>query len=1637
MTEVVKFIPAPLNRITSFKFISESVPDWLLNTTEAHRDAIRQSAGFELAWFHGTSSAQRSEVKKLIAASWSSRQTADKVFARLTEVEAFAASLLSDALQKRYGVITDVRKTCLRLYLSKGLTGGFEVRTLSLLEACLQNFELKETRTGYFDTASDFITRPGTSGQFEIVPILSRVSVQAFTRLCRELDVGARYQTYLDGFFDLANPVARSSLEQIILARAKNDMSVACKLALMKNDIAADTHSLLMRLVKGDRQLVWGKKLVHGQTMTMMGIKLSGIVMFSADLESSSSSIPVIVYVPHDPDHPLKQYASSAQFVAKLTEQLRSQQYQRFFSRFVPYQHQGRFFFQLNNRLSKLQWHAPAPYLQLPAWGPEPVPLPDLRVDNARIKGSFWAHEFQRELNALFADARTRAVPTDDEDAKSRWARWDSFQTIALAVLEVAVFVAAPFVPLLGEMLLAYTAYQLLDETFEGIVEWAEGQRVEAAEHLIGVVENLVQLGVFVAGGQVAGALLPLKSSPLIERMKVVDMGDGRSRLWDTDLERYAQSLPLSQSVRPNYAGIYQHATQEVLPLEGKHFVVRAEPGTDTYRIQHPDRADAYAPRLTHNGSGAWVHEAESPQAWQGSRLMRRLGHQVEVFSDQVLEQIRIVSGIDEGVLRKLHVEHEQPSGVLAATIKRFRADQSVETFIEKISSPDRTVYGKADVQVQLELLTRHQKWPKHLAVQWLDVQGSVLWQTSPVPSTTRISLRVTPGVDTDLAARLLTQLQERDIKSLLDEEFGIGIIAQDVRAGRLRMLIATAAREQRMALVDARFKLESLPTSSDASRIADLLRHEFSQLPDDCVNELLVDISPEQARWAIEQKHLPMQLKQAARMAMQEWRIVRAYEGLYLPANATIDTRRLALHSLQRLQGWSPEVFMEIRSQGFNGLVVDSIGSQQASIRKVLVRTVQDKFQVYDADGSELEGGRDFYDAVLQALPDAERRRLDLNIGQGDLLQRKLQQSPITRAELQSLLGDMTIRTSIELPVVQGYALINERLLGAGGELGLEDRFKTLYPQTTEDAFAEFLRRCGTQSRARQLLSEREQTFNVMETALDAWVAEERGALLPMDQRFHKGRFAKALKQCWQASELPRADGHTLDLDYHWTSDFLEYLPTLDVDFSHVSALQFRHVELRSDISDFLRLFPQLKTLDLSENALVALPRLNGSLRTLETLNLTNNQLQLTAESVAELRNLHRLQSLRLGGNPSLEQLPNFSEMAQLQVLDLHDTGITEWPEGLFVPERPRTFELDLQGNPIEQVPQVIPGSDQARLIARARLSRDRLSDQGRERFNNYMRSVGYDPARSYPPKGELTSAHWLEGVIGEGRQRRQTMWDELEREPDSQGFFEVLEQLAESADYTEDASRSGLTDRVWRMLDASSQNTVLREELFRMASNPDSCADAGAQIFNEMGVKVLVHEAHMADSFEQVEASLIRLAKGKSRLDQVNEVARAHVQSQLQAGETFIAVDDDGDITGTIDEVEVYLAFQTGLADRLELPWQSRGMLFREMAEVSEAQIEQAYQSVLSLETGDGLIRQMIEQPFWRRFLKGRHAKAFEENSAVYSVKSEALLNRYLSGSISQRDYERELVGLAEGRKALLSTLTQDVSAKVLMPK
>ena len=131
---------------------------------------------------------------------------------------------------------------------------------------------------------------------------------------------------------------------------------------------------------------------------------------------------------------------------------------------------------------------------------------------------------------------------------------------------------------------------------------------------------------------------------------------------------------------------------------------------------------------------------------------------------------------------------------------------------------------------------------------------------------------------------------------------------------------------------------------------------------------------------------------------------------------------------------------------------------------------------------------------------------------------------------------------------------------------------------------------------------------------------------------------------------------------------------------------------------------------------------------------------------------------------------------------------------------------------------------------------------------LRDYIESVGLDPDRPYPSRGVRDSLGWEAGMSRPEWVARQEVWNSVEDEIGSVPFFNEIRKLTQSSHYVHDTLyRVDLTAKVWRMLEAMSKNSELAAETIhhdRRAGT--SCVDAGAQLFNAMGMEVLIHEAY-----------------------------------------------------------------------------------------------------------------------------------------------------------------------------------------------
>ncbi|WP_421136898.1 dermonecrotic toxin domain-containing protein [Pseudomonas sp. NFX15] len=1323
---------------------------------------------------------QHAELGRLIAHHIASQNRVDKTLANLQNPAEFAEPLLKAELKRRFGLDLDVRETFLRLYIPthrpwlRLKSGAARVWTVSLLDAALHNFEMAETRTDAFEPASTYISAPSANGHFQTRPQIARqMPISAFTDLCRALDIGEGYKVYLEDNLGISNPMASTILQSQIRDSEKSALTAALHMAQMQKRLGSDTHSLILGLLDNLPYLRLRGQPWGCRDLTIMNARLTGILLFAPDLESAREVVRVVAYIPGDPEHPVKEYPSTAAFAEELGQRLRTRDYQQFFSRFIAHEDRGRFFAQLNTLLSPITWQPVQPGDPRPTWRETADPRANLHVTATPIQGELWRHLYQRKLDKILNDARVMAVSTATVDQKARWALWDSFTEIASALLNIGAFIALPFVPFLGEMMLAYMAYRLLDETFESVVDWAEGQAREAFGHLMDVVESAVQLGTFAVGGVIAAnefrAVLPREVVQFIDRFNPVKRPNGETRYWQPDLLTYELPAAPPKDAKRDALGLHQHQGKNLLYLDNKHYAVSQDPITHTHHIDHPSRPEAYKPQLRHNDAGAWQTELDRPLSWNQAKLLERIGPDMQRFSATTRERMLSISGCQEDALRRMHVHNGQVPALLADTLKRFQIDQDIQTFIERIGSEQPNDYLKADPALQLELLHEHGYWPANKGLRLIDDMAQTLWKTW-TPDVPVLQINITQLNEGDLLNTFLSALSETENRTLMGEAFGEPSARMESRTRSLRRIVAQLAERKRQSLFEQRYRTLEQGASSLAQKIMDA-EHGLPRT----LAEALADSASELERQQLQRGNLPERLAHAAQEARLQVRTTRAYEGLELPSTENnLDTDRLALHTLSNLPGWSGQLRLEIRHYHFEGQLIDSLGSAEAPLRKVLVLSEEGSYQAYDDVGEELSGSSSLYSTLLQALPDRERAALNIHIGEGDRLKQLIRQHVLGRDALRALLSEHpNVKPAYDPKVM--------RLLGGGdgyrqmprNTLTLQDRAQTLFPHLSAEELESFVLRLqqhpdGPRAELYRLITQHDQLFE----NLDGWrndvplfAPDSQIRVTPeqfASQKRVRYRFMIDLLDCWrQQWTLPETAIETIE--FNFSQPIIGEMPSLVGDFSGVTILRFEGCNATRGMQEFLENFPGLRDLKLRYLNLGRLPNSLSSLR-LEELILSDCAVTLDPESHTMLAGLHQLTTLDLYKNP-LGLVPDFEAMPNLNYVDLSYTGITDFPNALLT--RPRLRTALLNDNQIKELPVALftqPRSTQEGFDLGnnpiSKVSRERLKQhfqQSRQDFGIYAEATDIRRAQAlYPMLDEEEASKFvflLPGTLDEGR--------------------------------------------------------------------------------------------------------------------------------------------------------------------------------------------------------------------------------------------------------------------------------------------
>lgn len=846
-----------------------------------------------------------------------------------------------------------------------------------------------------------------------------------------------------------------------------------------------------------------------------------------------------------------------------------------------------------------------------------------------------------------------------------------------------------------------------------------------------------------------------------------------------------------------------------------------------------------------------------------------------------------------------------------------------------------------------------------------------------------------------------------------------------------LQTLSPTARREK--LLGDQALLREQLLQHLSQETLADdalrtLLKRDFPGLPEAYAQDAISDVSAAQRSLALAESRIPLALARRARVLSQHARLARALEGVYLSHADSNLCGELVLAVLSRVPNWPQEVNLELREGSDTGprLAVIAPTARRDEARTLLVRK-EGRFRLYDYHGRELEtdvaepGG--IFEAVSAALTSEQATRLGLAAGDVPQALRLLVQGrlPTTRKALLQLLSWPEHAASLNLPRRLtdgrlGYPLSGRGAVRQRAADTLRIRIRSLYPQFDDERVEAFLAQLlSLPGSPFEVLLVQESQYAQLDEALNRWVSAEGSA----SRRTLRQHLGQRLRQCWRlqgesvTGEDGQPQGMRLDLS-GFASQVLPEIPT-EVEFAHVTELSLSSMDLEQVPTPFLRCFGSVRRLNLADNRLRRVPQGLGYLSELRSLQLARNGIRLDAAGIAILTTLPELQVLDLSFNPLGAQEMRWNHLPRLDQLRLRRCSLATWPSGLELCER-LTY-VDLRDNLIASVPtetlhmplahrmafiiegNPLPSWELARLVA---LDIDHLP---------------HDPLDIEVVEAITTRDRWLHDSQADLREARQAQWDSLAATPESNGLFELLGELRRTSDYQR--TPADLAEQVWELIGFLADNPSLRDGLYAWANQPRTCSDSVARQFSDLLVHRQVVEVENRTGIEDAGEALLELGRKLFRLDQVQRFASRDIAQRVAAGRA-------------VDAVEIDLFYRVRLAQTLDLPFQPRTMRFTNLANVSEAQLQEALRTVQAAQTNQALAESLGGRQFWRDYVQARHPAAFADLGASFEAQGSELDDARTG--LSSQEYTERWARLQKAREAAVQKRVELLTREIL---
>lgn len=839
---------------------------------------------------------------------------------------------------------------------------------------------------------------------------------------------------------------------------------------------------------------------------------------------------------------------------------------------------------------------------------------------------------------------------------------------------------------------------------------------------------------------------------------------------------------------------------------------------------------------------------------------------------------------------------------------------------------------------------------------------------------------------------------------------------------------------EQALSIGDAAIELrEAMLEHFSRLYLADdpllgLIQRDFPTLPDAYALDVLEQATEAMRLRMQAESRLPLALAEHARVALQLARLTRMREALYLQGSYRPEVVALAF-ALLRWHGPGAGGFnLVLRRDPYAGAAMERLFAETDLEQAVVLVRREGRFQLYNGRGlpdeREVAAPGGLFEVLAACLPVEYRVRQGWNGADAPTRIREQMQAwlPGDRQALLRLLGWREARPMAS-PMQRladgraGYPLGGCQSCISSPERVVRQRVRALYPGIGDAGVDRYVQSLvDMRGGLFENLLRVEQEYRRLDDSLLAWV--EEGARSASRAR---RRVADSLRRAWQmlSDRFVEAISNDAMLSLSIVAVPVGSLPVLPVgtDFSHVSELTLSALGLEAIPSGFLACFPNLLCLDMSDNALRALPAGLERLTALRQLRMPRNRIRISAPQANALTSLALLRSLDLSDNPLGNIRLQFDRLPSLRILRLNRVQMTALPSGL--EWSGLLVFADLRNNQIAELPVALFEAP-LQLRRAMHLEGNALAVQDLERLYGAERLLASPlPQRHAPARKE-----WLQTLAPAARQEQEGKWDALNAEPGSLAFFELLRQLTTTAEFSKAPAELGV--RVWAMLDAAHADTATRMALFDLAAEPTTCVDSVSTLFSRLEVRMHVEQATRGGGPISTRAERLQLAKRLFRVHWVEKIARREIDARYQDGRWSRGGHDE-------EEVEVNLAYLSGLAQRLDLLGQPRHMQFGRLANVSPLQLEEACKEVLEVEAGEQRIVFISERDFWLPVLRAEHPDDFETLETQFTVRLEALDEQ--REALTSDEYWNLSNALRDEREHALASLAQRLTREAIM--